>query len=142
MLFAISDPVAIAIITLLNGIVVVVAGWVTFLLKEWADRQRDERAILMEKKIDDVAKVGLVTHDLANSAMLSQKRLLANVTKAHAESTGKPEDRSIADAAELSYQEHLAGQEVSDAKELAAAKVIAAAKVVEKLKDEPPQPMH
>jgi len=143
MLFAISDPVAIAVVALLNAIVVFVAGWVTFLLKEWADRKRDERAIILEKKIDGVAQVGKVTHDLANSAMLSQKRMMADVTKAKADESGKSEDRVLATEAERVYQEHLAGQQLSDQKEIAASKVIAAAKLAEQKTDPPPSlPMH
>lgn len=136
MLFGISDPVALAIVALINVVVVAVGGWVTFLLKEWADRKRDERAVVLEKKIDAVAKVGKVTHDLANSAMLSQKRMMADVSKAKAKATNDPADHVLAVEAERVYQEHLAGQELSDQKEIAASKVIAAAKAAEHQSDD------
>ena len=146
MLFAISDPLGLAVVGVINALVIGSFGVLMFWLKEKADREREEREfarhLIADKKLDGIANVGQKSHDLANSAMLSQKRLLAKVTKAHADSTGRPEDRAVADAAEMAYQEHLAGQTVSDAKELAAAKVVAAAKIAEQKQDDPPQSAH
>jgi hypothetical protein len=154
MLFAMSDPVALAVVGVFNVLAAGIVGIVMFVLNERAAVKREEREAARseraDKKLNDlaeqgkgIAEVGQKSHDLANSAMLAQKKLLAKVTRAHAESTGSMEDKVFADAAELAYQEHLAGQKLSDAKLLAADRVIAEAKVAEqKANPMPPQPMH
>jgi hypothetical protein len=109
---------------------------------ETVTAKNEEKAAVVEQKIDEIAKVGKISHDLANSAMASQKRMMADVSKAKADESGSPTDRALADAAETAYQAHIAGQEASDAKELAADKLIAAAKLVEQQRVDPPQPMH
>jgi hypothetical protein len=64
---------------------------------------RQER---MKQSVDNAAKIGEMTHDLCNSAMLEQKHLLAETTAATAAATNNPADIKAAEVARQSYLDH------------------------------------
>ena len=130
MLFALSDAVTLAIVGVFGTFLTGVFGIIMFVLREYFEKHRR----IFEASLADIAKTGKDTHQLANSAMLAQKKMLAEATRTTAVSTGKPEHIALADAAERAYQEHLAGQKVADDKAIAADKIIAAAKRAEESK--------
>src|SRR4029077_5201260 len=70
------------------------------------------------KKLEEMAKVGIATHMLANSAMGEQKRLLAVKARAMANELPTPANIAEADAAEQVWAEHQRKQAVLDIKEL------------------------
>ena len=83
--------------------------------------KQEQAAISQDSKLDAIARVGEKTHDLCNSAMLAEKRLVAEVTRAKADLTHDPVDIAAAERAEEMYQEHRSKQLKSDDKDAAAA---------------------
>lgn len=69
-----------------------------------------------ETKINEIVKVGAITHSLVNSAMGVQLKINAVALKRLAELTNDPKDIEAADLAEIALQQHLEKQEVLDNK--------------------------
>lgn len=116
MLFAVSDVVWQALI----------GAAVTLVLARMAQRAarkvEEVKTTLSEttketdKKLDSIARVGEMTHDLCNSAMLEQKRM--HMVKCEAAAQETPSAVNIAEArvAKETYDEHKSKQEQMDAK--------------------------
>jgi hypothetical protein len=69
-----------------------------------------------EAKLSEIAKVGEMTHDLCNSGMLEQKRLVAVSARGKADVTHDRADIKAAEAAEEIYEEHKSKQKVIDSR--------------------------
>jgi hypothetical protein len=96
---AISDPVAVGLVGVLNAITVGIVGVVTLIIKN---------------RLDKLAKVGEATHMLVNSAMGAQLKLHADTARAKSDITGQPADIAVANLAEKMLAEHVAKQAALD----------------------------
>jgi hypothetical protein len=67
-----------------------------------------------DAKLEEIASVGRSTHRLCNSAMMEQKRMLAETSRAKADMTNDPIDVAAADLAEQSYKKHCEQQRKDD----------------------------
>lgn len=68
----------------------------------------------LQIRLKEIERVGNLTHQLANSAMLGQKKLLAEAYAVTAARTKDPEDIIIAEQAKAIYEEHRANQKVME----------------------------
>src|SRR5688500_1486241 len=68
----------------------------------------------LDKKLDEIAKVGRDNHILLNSGWAVQLKINAVVTRRLADITGKPEDEEVAQKAERLWREHEEKQAIVD----------------------------
>jgi len=73
-----------------------------------------EQGIADNRKMDEIAKVGVDTHTLVNSNMGIQLRLAASFARRVADLTKNVLDISAAEIAEAAYKEHVAKQAIVD----------------------------
>jgi dihydroxyacetone kinase len=75
-----------------------------------SDKKVDKvAATLVESKASTDEKLDSI-HDLCNSAMAEQKRMVAVSTRETANATRDPAHIAIAEAAEIAYERHIASQ--------------------------------
>jgi hypothetical protein len=136
LLFALSDPVLLSIVGVVNVLAVGLVGAVMFVLKEYYDRQRDKQTAAkvldvkkdlqvvnenQDHKLEDLATVAIATqkqgeaiHTLVNSNMGVQLRIASVALDRVAELTNHPEDIAAASLAKKQLQEHEAKQATVD----------------------------
>ncbi len=134
-LLAVSDDVILGVVTaVLAFLGTALTAVMTYLMAK-LNKKQDEAAVkvsaVAEKaeevktelvkstaafgvKLDDIAKVGEMTHNLCNSAMLEQKRLLAVTSRSKADATKAQIDITAAEHAERMYDDHKAKQAAMD----------------------------
>lgn len=127
MMFAVSDMIGNALIA---GSVTIILAWLQHRWAKQAAAKVEEVRVAMAKTVATVAKtgeataiklnemaiVGKKTEALCNSAMGTQKHLLAVTARAKAKLTGDAADTADADRAEKEYQEHQTKQVIADTK--------------------------
>lgn len=67
-----------------------------------------------DAKLDEIQKVGIATHTLANNNMAVQLKLNAELSRWKATATGLAADLTAAETSEKLYREHMAKQAVVD----------------------------
>lgn len=120
MLLALSDPVMIALIALINGVTGGVISIVLAILNRRVEKKADLAASKVEQvrvdlqatdsataeKLASLAAVTNETHTLVNSNMEVQLKLNAELSRWKADQTGQAKDAEAAEKAEALFKSH------------------------------------